>query len=801
MPRIRIRLTSYAVAVSIGLVGVVFGLVAVDALVLEQLSIGGPVYQQLVTGKDLVADILPPPEYVIEAYLDATLVLNDPPAAATYRDRLAHLEDQYRLRRAYWTQKREFAPDIIDELTRRSDEQVSRFWAALDTDFLPAIDRGDMAQARRAYDVMSEAYRQHRTVIDSVVAHTTLLNEKIEAGAAKSEARLRLVRLLIATAALALIALALTLLVRLVVRPLARMGRLLGRMAEGQLDVMVPDTRRCDEVGMMARALNVFREHALTIREFEARERQRIKEDADQTLRRTETRYQALIEHSGDMIAAFRPDGSFIHRNATWIAATVDTDPAVQGAVFRQFHPDDAEDIHQAVTGIMAEPGDTAAGRARLHRRDGSRCLVAWTVRNATEVDGLNGIVMNARDITLEDSLQEELQQTRKLEAMGQLAGGIAHDFNNIMGAILGFAGFLIEDLPPQSQQHEFAQRIVAAGNHARDLVAQIRTFARKSSVSRVQTDLASIVQEAAEFLRVSLPTSTELKVTARDGPLLAEVNPTQISQVIVNLGVNASDAMHGAPGRVAIGLSAVRWPDPQEIGLVEKGNRPDEGVLISGQLVPDRHYARLTVLDSGSGMPAEVLRRIFDPFFTTKARDRGTGLGLAVVHGIISDYDGACIVESKPGSGTVFRIYLPIAAGEIRAAATTHGGLLGGTERLLVVDDEAFLTEMLHIGLGRLGYEVITSNDPVHALSMVETDPQGFDAVVSDQAMPNMTGLMLTQRIKAIRPSMPVILCSGFSDNISEENVIAAGAVTLLHKPLPLEDLAVQLRAVLDAA
>jgi signal transduction histidine kinase len=410
----------------------------------------------------------------------------------------------------------------------------------------------------------------------------------------------------------------------------------------------------------------------------------------------------------------------------------------------------------------------------------------------------VDGIIVNARDVTTELALEEQLQQARKLEAIGQLAGGIAHDFNNIMGAILGFADFLLQDLPENSPQHGFAQRIVSAGKRARDLVQQILAFARKSTVERAPTDLVPIVREAHDLLHASLPSSTELRLDCAPGTLVAEVNPTQISQVVVNLCVNASDALHGQPGRVTVATALIGPDHPDRQVFAEGAAKSDEGVVVSGRLDPDLSYARIVVSDTGSGMETEVLRRIFDPFFTTKRRGRGTGLGLAVVHGIVAEYGGACVVESQIGQGTGFKIYLPLVAGETaRAVIDGEGAAVSGHERLLVVDDEPFLTEMLEIGLGRLGYAVTTANDPTEALKLFENDPASFDAVISDQIMPKLSGMALLSQLKRIRPDVPFILCTGFSDGATEETALAAGADAFFVKPVPTERLAEKIREV----
>jgi signal transduction histidine kinase/ActR/RegA family two-component response regulator len=417
-------------------------------------------------------------------------------------------------------------------------------------------------------------------------------------------------------------------------------------------------------------------------------------------------------------------------------------------------------------------------------------------------VPSVGGLIVNARDITEELALAEQLQQARKMEAIGQLAGGIAHDFNNILAAILGFADFLLHDLPDNSPQHMFAQRIASAGRRGRDLVEQILAFARKSAMERAPTDLVPIVHELRDLLRASLPSSTQLTIVAPAEALVAEVNPGQISRVVLNLCVNASQALHGKPGQVAVAITRVEPGSDDFDRFDPESGSSDEGTVVVGGLDPGHCYARITVADDGSGIEPTVLRRIFEPFFTTKRRNRGTGLGLAVVHGIVAEYGGACVVESRPGHGTIFKIYLPLVGGAPSEIAISEGApSAAGHERLLVVDDEPMLTEMLKLGLERLGYLVTAVNDPGKAFALFEREPEAFDAVISDHIMPKMTGLALLARFKAIRPRLPFVLCSGYGDGTTENSALDAGADAFFVKPAPTERLAQKIRELIETA
>jgi len=422
----------------------------------------------------------------------------------------------------------------------------------------------------------------------------------------------------------------------------------------------------------------------------------------------------------------------------------------------------------------------------------------------ARSLEGMRGNLVEARaELEGKAELELQLEQSRKLEIVGQLAAGIAHDFNNILGAILGFASFLAQDLQEGTLQHGFARRILTGGERAKDLIQQILAFSRRTGVERKPIDLKQIVRETEGLLRASLPSTTKLEVAIAADRLVAEVNEAQISQILLNLGVNASDALENEPGRVAIEISRV---DPgardhaefrDGMDAARSGAKAD-GRVVFGLLDTKRTYARIRVIDSGAGIDQENLKRIFDPFFTTKARGRGTGLGLAVVHGLVLAYNGAGTVTTQRGAGSTFTIYLPLTEADPVAVAATATNLRG-RERILVVDDEPDLTDMLTIGLERLGYEVVALNDPGELLAVFAEDPDAWDIVVSDQVMPNMKGLSLFQRLKAIRATILLVLCTGFSDAASEETARAAGADAFFLKPVSPEQIAAAIRRLID--
>ena len=380
-------------------------------------------------------------------------------------------------------------------------------------------------------------------------------------------------------------------------------------------------------------------------------------------LRSNEARFRALVEDSGIMVGVFGADGEVEYRTPSWQRWLGRPDHELGArSLIQHAHPEDAGAMVAAMK-TLEKPGTAAAGRTRLRHADGTWRHLSWSARNADNLEGVNGVIVNALDVTAETVLTEQLLGARKLEAIGQLAAGIAHDFNNIIAMILGFCDLLLQDLAVDSPQYRYAERIASSGRRARDLVLQILTFARQNpTTDRVPADVAVLAREAHELLRASLPASVEFQLKPAEGPLVILANPSQISQLIINLCVNASDALAGQSGRINLAVAGGP-PEERDIGLFLPANdAAADGVLLVGRLDPDRAYARITVSDNGCGMAPDVLRQIFDPFFTTKRRDKGTGLGLALVHGIVGELDGGLVVESQPGRGSTFRAYFPLA-------------------------------------------------------------------------------------------------------------------------------------------
>ena len=390
------------------------------------------------------------------------------------------------------------------------------------------------------------------------------------------------------------------------------------------------------------------------------------------------------------------------------------------------------------------------------------------------------------REKTEMEALQAQLRHSQKMEAIGTLAGGIAHDFNNILAAIMGYTELALLEVKEGSLRDTLIE-VRRASGRAKDLVAHILAFSRQGEMARTSVNVAPIVKETLKMLRASLPTTIEIKQTMEQdiGKILAD--PTQIHQVLMNLCTNAAHAMREAGGVLEIGLSQVHLDE--------------EPVLRTFALAPG-NYLRLTVRDTGLGIDSRIIDRIFDPFFTTKTRGEGTGLGLSVVHGIVISHGGAIEVQSLPGQGTSFALYFPVleSVAEIVEAAVSAAPPTG-KERVLFVDDESSLIELGERILVYLGYQVTTRTNSVEALELFRANPEAFDLVITDYTMPNMTGGELAKHILAIRPGMPIVLCTGFSEVFTEEKAQALGIQGYVMKPISIHDLANICRKVLDQA
>jgi len=427
----------------------------------------------------------------------------------------------------------------------------------------------------------------------------------------------------------------------------------------------------------------------------------------------------------------------------------------------------------------------------RIHRKkDGAEIPVEIT-SNLLEYDGQQFSISFALDISQRQKaekeakrLQEALSQSQKMEAVGTLAGGIAHDFNNILSAMIGFSELSLARTEPDSPVHKHLQKILTAGLRARDLIRQILIFSRQDELKLRPLQVGPIVKESLKLLRPSLPSTIDIShdIQGEIDPVMAD--PTQVHQIIMNLCTNAAHSMETHGGRLNITLSQITLSQ-QDIRL-HPGLAPGD-------------YAKLSVQDTGKGIPPEIVERIFDPYFTTKEKEKGTGLGLAVVHGIVQSYGGAVYAYSRPTLGTTFNIFLPVVKSEIKAEQGVIPEPPRGNEHILLVDDEPSLLDVGQQLLEDLGYRVSTAINGEAALELFRQAPQAIDLVLTDMTMPKMTGDKLAMELLKIRPDLPIILNTGHSMRISNESALKIGIKSFIHKPMVEAELAGTVRAVLD--
>jgi PAS domain S-box-containing protein len=431
--------------------------------------------------------------------------------------------------------------------------------------------------------------------------------------------------------------------------------------------------------------------------------------------------------------------------------------------------------------------GDHDRQEMTLDGEHGRRDLVVERDRIPT-----GGRIVVIRDITQRkaeqaerEKLEQQLRQASRLEALGQLAGGIAHDFNNLLGAVIGFARFLEEDLPPGSDQHQYAGRILAASERGKAIVAQILAFARVRNVERHALDFRALLAATEDLLRGVVGPKTRLRIDLPAASLPILGNDGQVTQLLVNLCANANDALGGKEGEIHIRLRRVTRVAAEAAGEGEPtplfdDRRPRQRLL--GRLDPDRDYLRLDVCDTGKGIAASALPHIFEPFFTTKHRQGGAGLGLAVVQSVIELYDGALYLDSREGGGTTFSVYLPLtdlplAPAEAPPPRREHEG----------------------IGLERLGYEVIALNDPREALEAFRAAPRDWDAAVIDRVMPGIEGVALAREMRAIRRELRIILCTGLDDGTIDQRSPSRPFDLFYRKPVAPEQIAAGIRLLFD--
>jgi len=511
----------------------------------------------------------------------------------------------------------------------------------------------------------------------------------------------------------------------------------------------------------------------------------------DEKLRETERKYRELAESLPQVIFEVDSCGNLVYLNQKGytLFGYAPEDFAQGFSVLEAFVPEDRERVARD---IMLNVQGQRLGRQEYTalRKDGTKFPVgvhANRVMRDSSATGVRGILIDLTTTQQAEAekkkLEIQLQQAQKMEAIGALAGGIAHDFNNILSAIIGYIELAMLNEGSENCIPELKEALKAS-NRAKDLVRQILSFSRQTDEERMPVRIGLVAAEAIKFLRATIPTTIEIRarIEEKSGAVLA--NSVELHQIIMNLCTNAVHAIGEKEGILEIAVQHA------EIDHTRKDS------LIGLEVGP---YIQLSVRDTGAGMPPEIVERIFDPYFTTKDKGVGTGLGLAVVHGIVKKSGGAIKVDSEFGKGSAFHIYLPRVDQAAPRPADQPEIPAGGSERILFVDDEKMLADIGQKVLERLGYDVVSRTSPIEALELFKAKPDGFDLVITDQTMPGMTGDALAKELMLIRPGLPVIICTGYSQIISPARAAEKGIKALVMKPILINDIAAAIRKALS--
>jgi signal transduction histidine kinase/ActR/RegA family two-component response regulator/HAMP domain-containing protein len=597
---------------------------------------------------------------------------------------------------------------------------------------------------------------------------------------------------------------------RVLIRPVSALQRAASDIAQGG-DVETIPLQSRDELGALARHMEVMaagirahrRMEETWRRELESEVRRRTealqkannaltleidqRNQAQAELRQSEDRYRLLfdtilhgfllVERSRGENGGESPGYRILEVNPAFETMTALEKKEWTGRRLDEAFPDMDGDWHDRLAEV-SESGRSIRFETYLPSLDRHLDVVAFRPR-------ADRVALLFSDLTPGKRLEAQLRQAQKMESIGTLAGGIAHDFNNILFPIMGYAEMAREEIPGDSGPGAYIEEILRATGRARDLVNQILTFSRQTEQEIRPLQIQPILKEALHLLRASIPSSIEIRrhIDAHCGAVQGD--PSQIHQIVMNLCTNAYHAMQPDGGRLGVGLEEV------DISAADAGKNLN--------LSPGR-YVRLTVSDTGGGISPADRERIFEPYFTTKEQGKGTGLGLSVVHGIARRSGGTVTVYSEVGKGATFHVFLPRVATGAAAFAGVDQPLPTGDERILVVDDEAPITGMLEQMLTRLGYAVAVSADSQAALNLFRKQPERFDLVLTDMTMPGLNGVQLTRALLELRPDLPVILCTGFSESVSEEEARAAGVRAYLMKPVVRSQLARAIRRALES-
>ena len=512
---------------------------------------------------------------------------------------------------------------------------------------------------------------------------------------------------------------------------------------------------------------------------------------AQSDLKESEGKYRLLVETMSEGLCVIDREGNFTYANERFCLMLGLDEPAIVGKSYTEFM-DEAN-----AQRVRAEREKRNEGHSRPYeicwrKNDGSEIItlispaVIWDDKG--EVVGSFGVISDItqqrKDRKERERLAVQLRQNQKMEAIGTLAGGIAHDFNNILAAIVGYSELAYFKAEQGEISLDNLRSVLNAAERAKGLVAQILSFSRQSELEKAPVNLAPLAKEAAKFLRASLPSTIRIDCALPNDLGTVMADPTQMHQLVLNLCTNAKHAMAESGGVLSISLDkVVLTPEDAREYVDLKGGR----------------YQRITVSDTGCGMDKKTMERILEPFFTTKPEGEGTGMGLSVVHGIVKSHGGAMRIYSEPGLGSTFRVYLPCLDSRVDDQALREMPLPRGSERVILVDDEADVVKAGSQMLEHLGYKVTGFKSSLEAWLAFQKSPGDFDLLITDCTMPDMTGFQLVDKVKRLRPDLPVIMCSGFNWQLNSDPAAVKNVQKTLTKPLTTRELGLAAREVLD--
>ncbi len=514
---------------------------------------------------------------------------------------------------------------------------------------------------------------------------------------------------------------------------------------------------------------------------------------AENALRESEEKYRTILESIEDGYYEVDMEGTFTFFNDSMGKILGYSKDELTGLNNRRYMDEEnAKKVFETFNRVYKTGQPYKAIDWELIRKDGSRCFVETSValkKNSKDQPiGFQGI---ARDISERKKVEKEkillekqLRQSQKMESIGTLTSGIAHDFNNLLYMISGNAELALEDTPKWTPVHTNLEEIKSASLRAAGIVKQLLNFSRKTDQKLEPLGAVAVIKDALKFLRSTIPTTIDIQQHLPETDITILADPVQINQILMNLCINAAHAMEATGGILKIIVEKVR------LNAEEADSYPD---LTAGD------FLKIMVSDTGPGIASENINRIFDPYFTTKEIGKGSGMGLSIVHGIVKNHGGTVFVDSRPGEGTTFSLLFPVVDEKPEIETETIDELPRGHETILFVDDEQAITDMTQKVLERLGYKVEICLNPLQALDLFQSKPEYFDVVITDMTMPQMTGAKLSERLMEIRSDIPIIICTGHSSLINEENAKQLGIADYVMKPVSMSRIAKAIRKILD--